>query len=58
MDQTSTGVKQQNSGASGTRVEMKLEVHVIPVSDIERSKQLADELEYVRRLTPCRNPPR
>jgi predicted enzyme related to lactoylglutathione lyase len=39
MNQTSTGVEQQKSGPSGARVDMKLEVHVIPVSDVERAKQ-------------------
>jgi catechol 2,3-dioxygenase-like lactoylglutathione lyase family enzyme len=39
-------VEQQKAGASGTRVEMKLEVHVIPVSDIERSKQFYESLGW------------
>src|SRR6202023_4439342 len=34
-----TSMKQQKSDASATRVAMNLEVHVIPVSDVERSKQ-------------------
>jgi catechol 2,3-dioxygenase-like lactoylglutathione lyase family enzyme len=46
MGQTSTGVEQQESGASGTRVDMKLEVHVIPVSDIERSKRFYERLGW------------
>jgi catechol 2,3-dioxygenase-like lactoylglutathione lyase family enzyme len=45
MGQTS-GVKQQKSGASGTRVEMKLEVDIIPVSDVERSKQFYERLGW------------
>jgi predicted enzyme related to lactoylglutathione lyase len=32
-------MKQQKSDASATRVAMTLEVDVIPVSDVERSKQ-------------------
>lgn len=46
MDQISTGVKPPKSGTSGTRVQMKLEVHVIPVSDIERSKQFYESLGW------------
>lgn len=38
MSQTSTSMKQRLPGVSGSGVEMKLEVHVIPVSDIERSR--------------------
>ena len=37
MNQTST--KQQKSDAGVTRVAMNLEVHVIPVSSVERSKE-------------------
>ena len=39
MSQTGTSTKQQKSDASVTRVAMNLEVDVIPVSDVERSKQ-------------------
>src|ERR1700731_4135623 len=39
MNQTGTSMKQQKSDASVTRVTMNLEVDVIPVSDVERSKQ-------------------
>jgi catechol 2,3-dioxygenase-like lactoylglutathione lyase family enzyme len=39
MSQTGTTMKQQKSDASVTRVTMNLEVDVIPVSDVERSKQ-------------------
>ena len=46
MSQTSSSVERQNSGANGTRVDMKLEVHVIPVSDIERSKQFYERLGW------------
>jgi catechol 2,3-dioxygenase-like lactoylglutathione lyase family enzyme len=46
MGQTSSGVEQQKSGATGSRVEMKLEVHVVPVSDVERSKQFYASLGW------------
>src|SRR6267154_5234670 len=39
MNQTGTNMKQQKSDASVTRVAMNLEVDVIPVADVERSKQ-------------------
>jgi catechol 2,3-dioxygenase-like lactoylglutathione lyase family enzyme len=39
MNQTGTSMKQQKSDGSETRVTMNLEVDVIPVSDVERSKQ-------------------
>jgi catechol 2,3-dioxygenase-like lactoylglutathione lyase family enzyme len=39
MNQTGASMKQQKFDASGTRVAMNLEVDVIPVSDVERSKQ-------------------
>jgi catechol 2,3-dioxygenase-like lactoylglutathione lyase family enzyme len=39
MNQTGTTMKQQQSAASVARVAMNLEVDVIPVSDVERSKQ-------------------
>ena len=39
MNQTSTSTKQQKSDGSATRVTMNIEVDVIPVSDVERSKQ-------------------
>ena len=39
MNQTGNSMKQQKSDASVTKVAMNLEVHVIPVSDVERSKQ-------------------
>ena len=32
-------MNQQKSDAAATRVAMNLEVHVLPVSDIERAKQ-------------------
>ena len=46
MGQTSSSVKQRKSGARGTRVEMKLEVHVIPVSDVDQSKQFYERLGW------------
>jgi catechol 2,3-dioxygenase-like lactoylglutathione lyase family enzyme len=46
MSKTSTGTKQQKSGGNGTRVDMKLEVHVIPVADVERSKQFYERLGW------------
>jgi catechol 2,3-dioxygenase-like lactoylglutathione lyase family enzyme len=46
MDQPSTGMKQQKSGASAMGVDMKLEVHVIPVADVERSKQFYQRLGW------------
>ena len=46
MAQPSTNVKQQSSGTCGTRVEMKLEVHVIPVSDVELSKRFYERLGW------------
>jgi catechol 2,3-dioxygenase-like lactoylglutathione lyase family enzyme len=39
MSQTGTSTKQQKSDAGVTRVTMNIEVDVIPVSDVERSKQ-------------------
>jgi catechol 2,3-dioxygenase-like lactoylglutathione lyase family enzyme len=44
MSQTSSDM--QRSGASGIRVEMKLEVNIIPVSDVERSKQFYEHLGW------------
>ena len=44
MNQTIT--KQQKSDASVTRVTMNLEVHVIPVSDVERSKEFYQRLGW------------
>ena len=46
MAQASTGVKQQSTSTSGRKVEMKLEVHVIPVSDVELSKQFYQRLGW------------
>src|SRR6267378_4442161 len=38
--------KQQNHDASAMRVDMKLEVDIIPVSDVERSKQFYQRLGW------------
>ena len=46
MNQTDTSIKQQKSGASATRVAMNLEVHVIPVSAVERSKDFYQRLGW------------
>jgi len=39
-------MNQQKSEAIGTRVAMNLEVHVIPVSDVERSKEFYQRLGW------------
>src|SRR5258708_22171383 len=39
MNQTGTSMKQPKSDGGVTRVAMNLEVDVLPVSDVERSKQ-------------------
>ena len=39
-------IKQQNYKTSATRVDMKLEVEIIPVSDVERSKQFYRRLGW------------
>jgi catechol 2,3-dioxygenase-like lactoylglutathione lyase family enzyme len=46
MSQTGTSMKQQKYDASVTRVDMKLEVDIIPVSDVERSKQFYGRLGW------------
>jgi catechol 2,3-dioxygenase-like lactoylglutathione lyase family enzyme len=46
MSQTGTSMKPQKSDASVTRVDMKLEVDIIPVSDVERSKQFYQRLGW------------
>jgi catechol 2,3-dioxygenase-like lactoylglutathione lyase family enzyme len=43
MNQTGTSTKQQKTVA---RVDMKLEVDIIPVSDVERSKQFYRRLGW------------
>jgi predicted enzyme related to lactoylglutathione lyase len=39
MSLTSAGIKQPKPGVSASGLDMKLEVHIIPVSDVERAKQ-------------------
>jgi catechol 2,3-dioxygenase-like lactoylglutathione lyase family enzyme len=46
MNQTGTSMKQQKSDASVANIIMKLEVDVIPVSDVERSKQFYQRLGW------------
>jgi hypothetical protein len=46
MGQTGTGTKQQKDDGSATKVDMKLEVDIIPVSDVERSKQFYKRLGW------------
>ena len=46
MSQTGTSTKQQQSDAGVTRVTMNIEVNVIPVSDVERSKQFYQRLGW------------
>jgi catechol 2,3-dioxygenase-like lactoylglutathione lyase family enzyme len=46
MNQTSTTMKQEKSAGSATRVAMNLEVHVIPVSAVERSKEFYQRLGW------------
>ena len=55
MSQTSTGIKQQKSGAGAKGVDTKLEVQVIPVSDVERSKKFYERLGW--RLDADLTPP-
>jgi catechol 2,3-dioxygenase-like lactoylglutathione lyase family enzyme len=46
MSQAVTNVKQQAHDAIATRVDMKLEVDIIPVADIDRSKQFYKRLGW------------
>src|ERR1700676_4906947 len=46
MNQTGTSMKQQKSDAGVTRVAMNLEVHVIPVAAVERSKEFYQRLGW------------
>src|SRR6476620_11924393 len=39
-------IKQQTYNTSATKVDMKLEVEIIPVSDVERSKQFYQRLGW------------
>jgi hypothetical protein len=51
MSQTVSSIKQQKYEAGVARVDMKLEVNIIPVSDVERSKLFY--LIYARRRNQC-----
>ena len=46
MSQTAISIKEQNYDASVARVDTKLEVDLIPVSDVERSKQFYQRLGW------------
>jgi catechol 2,3-dioxygenase-like lactoylglutathione lyase family enzyme len=46
LGQTNTSVKREKFAAGGPKVDMKLEVDVIPVSDVERSKQFYERLGW------------
>jgi predicted enzyme related to lactoylglutathione lyase len=46
MGQTNTGAKQLKPSAKAASVEMKLEVHVVPVSDVERAKRFYESLGW------------
>jgi catechol 2,3-dioxygenase-like lactoylglutathione lyase family enzyme len=46
MSQTAISIKEQNYDASVARVDTKLEVELIPVSDVERSKQFYQRLGW------------
>lgn len=57
MGQSGEGGGHQKPSVSETRVEMKLEVHVVPVSDVERSKQFYERLgwRFDADLVPANN---
>ena len=46
MNQTGNSVKQQKSDAGVAGVALNLKVHIIPVSDVERSKQFYQRLGW------------
>jgi catechol 2,3-dioxygenase-like lactoylglutathione lyase family enzyme len=46
MSQANTSMEGQKSGAGGIRVDMKLEVDIIPVSDVERAKLFYQRLGW------------
>ena len=46
MSQTAISIKEQNYDASVARVDTRLEVDLIPVSDVERSKQFYQRLGW------------
>src|SRR5579863_6123397 len=57
MNQTGTNMKQQKSDAGVTTVTMNLEVHVIPVTDVERAKQFYQLLgwRFDEDVAPAKN---
>ena len=57
MNQTGTSMKQQKSDGTVTRVTMNLEVDVIPVSDVDRSKQFYQRLgwRFDEDVAPAKN---
>jgi len=46
MNQTGNSMKEQKSADSLAKVALNLEVHIIPVSDVERSKQFYQRLGW------------
>jgi predicted enzyme related to lactoylglutathione lyase len=46
MSQTASSIKQQKYDAGAARVDTKLEVDIIPVSDVEQSKQFYKSLGW------------
>ena len=46
MSQTAISIKQQKYDASAAKVDMKLEVELIPVSDVERAKEFYTRLGW------------
>ena len=46
MSQTSISAKQQKYGAGVARVDMKLEVQLVPVSDVDRAKEFYTRLGW------------
>ena len=50
MSQTAISIEQQNHDASAAKVDMKLEVELIPVSDVDRAREFYTKLRW--RLEP------
>src|SRR5215468_7246623 len=46
MSQTAISLEQQKHGASATKVDMKLEVELIPVSEVDRAKKFYTKLGW------------
>jgi catechol 2,3-dioxygenase-like lactoylglutathione lyase family enzyme len=46
MSQAASSIKQQNSDVGVARVDMKFEVSLIPVSDVDRAKQFYTRLGW------------